>query len=64
MKTSKDMITGLRYLNEEVNRLYRLVEQQEIKGLSEHDLDVIKRTVDTLKNNFDYIISDRYKGKE
>lgn len=56
------MLNALRYFDDQVNSLYRLVEHRiNVSGdLSQKDIDAVIRSVKTLVNNYEYIISDRY----
>ena len=62
MTTSKQMVTALEYLDDQVNVIYRLAQHKhDVQGLSEKDIDAVKRSINTIITNYEYIISDRYK---
>lgn len=62
MTTAKQMMTALEYLDDQVNDIYRLaLHKAEIHGLSEEDIDAVKRTIKTILDTYEYIISDRCK---
>lgn len=62
MTDSKQMLNALRYLDNQVNGLYRLVEHHinVSDDLTQQDIDAVIRSVKTLFNNYEYLISDRY----
>lgn len=62
MTTSKQMVKALEYLDDQVNLIYRLAQhKQDVQGLSEQDIDAVKRSIKTIITNYEYIISDRCK---
>ena len=64
MTDSDQIMNALQYMDDEINRLYRMVEYKvRISGedLSDQTIDSVKRSVETIHHNFDYIVSDRYR---
>lgn len=65
MTTSKQMIKALAYMDNDVNIVYRLAEHRaNIRELKEDDIDAIVKSIKTICNNFEYMISDRYPEED
>lgn len=62
MTDAKRMVRALEYLDDEVNSLYRLAQWKgETSGLTQQDIDSLKRSISSVFENFKYFISDRCK---
>ena len=62
MTSAKQMVRALEYLDDEVNSLYRLAPWKgDTSGLSQQDIDSLKRSISSVFENFQYFISDRCK---
>ena len=65
MTTAKQMVKALEYLDDNVNSIYRLAEWKgETSGLSQQDIDSLKRSISSIFENYNYFISDRFKEEK
>lgn len=65
MTASKQMVRALSYLDDNINSLYRLAEWKDnTSGLSQQDIDSLKRSISSVFENFNYFISDRFKEEQ